>query len=696
MNARLTKLKNRARNRAYKKYRLESTPDFVHEFDRDGLSWVRRVSMLTRRMCEEQEVIIEPDERIVFTQTVAPVSNVYTQEEWNKISEGMMLHEGVSVVSNICPDWDMVLSQGMLGRKKTALVSRERLKDDPEAAEFLDCVVETIDALLSLTARYAEKASELGYKGLAEILEHVPANPPRSFHEALQFMRFAYAVQWFVGHYQIGLGRFDQYMYPYLKRDLASGRLSVNEAEELLAEFFIALNRDSDLFPGVQPGDNGQTLVIGGVKRDGTDAVNELTKMVFRVTCEVAMIDPKINFRISSSTDLELLKMAVKLTAKGLGFPQYVNDGIVIPALTSHGYELEDARDYVVAGCWEPIIPGRGMEFVNIGAVSFPAAADRGIREGLAAGESFEDIMRRTVEDIELQVNNLADGYSKLLVGPSPYLSLLMNDCLESGRDLSRGLKYNNFGIFGACVANAADALAAVKKFIFEERSVMASDLLAALDADFNGYESLYEKLSKEGPKVGNNDDYVDSIMRCLFENFAAACERYGNNERGGIIRPGVSSAMYYLWLANGVEGMREPVVGATADGRKKGMPFSANLAPSPGVPVLGPLSVLQSFSKIDFHRVFNGGPVTMEFSDTLFSNDESIKKVAMFVRTFAKLGCQELQLNTLNRDKLIEAKKHPERHRNLIVRVWGWSGYFCELDPEYQDHIIARNIYTV
>jgi formate C-acetyltransferase len=271
-----------------------------------------------------------------------------------------------------------------------------------------------------------------------------------------------------------------------------------------------------------------------------------------------------------------------------------------------------------------------------------------------------------------------------------------MNGCIETGHDLSRGLKYNNFGIFGACGANAADALGAVKKFVFDEQSIDSGELLSALDADFDGYEHVYEKLSIQGPKVGNNDDYVDSIITLLFERFATAIEKYGDNNRGGTIRPGVSTAMYYIWLAKGMEGMKEPVVGATADGRKKGVPFSANLAPSPGAQVTGPLSVLQSFSKIDFHRVFNGGPVTMEFSDSIFRNDESLKKVAMLVRTSAQLGCQELQINTLNREKLIEAKKNPEKYKNLIVRVWGWSGYFCELDPEYQDHIIARNMYTV
>jgi formate C-acetyltransferase len=336
------------------------------------------------------------------------------------------------------------------------------------------------------------------------------------------------------------------------------------------------------------------------------------------------------------------------------------------------------------------------MEFVNIGAVSFPASADAAIREGLVNGKNFEDILKKAGKNIKKQVHDRADDYKTLFVGPSPYLSVLMNGCLETGRDLSGGLEYNSFGIFGACIANAVDALAAVKKFIYDERCMEPSRLLAAMDADFIGYKNMYEKLSKEGPKVGNNDDYVDTIMTSLFDYFASACEGYGKNNRGGIIRPGVSTAMYYMWLAKGQEGMREPVVGATADGRRKAEPFSANLAPSPRAPVAGPLSVLQSFSKIDFLRVFNGGPVTMEFSDTIFRSPESVKKVAMFVRTFAQLGCQQLQINTLNREKLLDAKKHPSKHKDLIVRVWGWSGYFCELDPEYQDHIIARNMYLV
>jgi formate C-acetyltransferase len=503
-------------------------------------------------------------------------------------------------------------------------------------------------------------------------------------------------VVWLGGNYHVGLGRFDQYMWPFLRSDLEASLLTIPDAEELLAEFFITLNKDSDLYPGVQQGDNGQTLTLGGVKPDGSSAVNDLTRMVLRVSADLELIDPKINLRISSQTDLELLCLASELTRKGLGFPQYSNDDVVIPGLVPHGYDLEDARDYVVAACWEFIIPGRGMEVINFGVVSFPATVDQAIRVGLAGGMEFDEILSRTAENIRTQVYDLADAYSRLLLPPAPYYSIFMRGCLEQGCDLSQGLKYNNLGIHGAGSANAADALAAVKQFIFDEHSLFPDELLAALQVNFNNCEPMRQKLAEEGPKVGCNDDRADAMLSTLFDAFASSCEDYGRTSREGIVRPGTGSAMYYIWLARGHEGMREPVVGSTADGRVRGEPFSANLAPSPGVRVRGPISTLQSFSKIDYRRICNGGPITMELSDSVFRDPESIRKVAKLVRIFAQLGCQQLQLNSLNVETLMDAKAHPEKHKNLVVRVWGWSGYFCELAPEYQDHIITRSLYQV
>ncbi|MHC4124295.1 MAG: pyruvate formate lyase family protein [Planctomycetota bacterium] len=690
LSPRLEKIRAAVRSGEYKKYRRTNSPDVLSESQTGNYSWMKRMACLTRRMCQAQEPVILPDEKILFTRTTPEIPLLYPADKWNEMLTEGIFHE-LGPISNICADWQMILSQGLLKRKETALQSRKKFVEDKEAVEFLDCAIETIDAVLELAAKYAQAAHEEGLEKIAEILENVPANPPRNFHEALQFFRLVHSVVWLSSHYHVGLGRFDQYMWPYLKADLGTGKLNIEEAQELLAEFFISLNKDSDLYPGVQQGDNGQSLMLGGLRPDGSDGVNELTKMVLRVACDTQMIDPKINLRINSDTDLDLLYLATKLTAKGLGFPQYSNDDVVIPALVKHGYDIEDARNYTVAACWEFIIPGKGMEIVNVDAVSMPAAADKGIRQGLKANEDFETILTRVQSDIDKQVKEIMQVKSKLILPPAPYYSVLMDGCLENGRDLSKGLKYNNYGIHGACSADAADALGAVRKFVFDEKTVKAEELLDALNENYKGYEKLRNKLANEAPKAGNNDDYADSILLRLFDFLCNSCEAIKDNGRGGIVRPGAGSAMYYVWLAVG-----EKAVGPTAEGRFKGEFFSANLSPSPKASVRGPISTMQSFSKIDYQRLCNGGPVTMELSDSVFCNEDSIKKVAMLVKSFAQMSGQQLQLNTLNVDTLRDAKKNPEVHKNLIVRVWGWSGYFCELGQEYQDHIIARHEYKL
>ena len=693
LSPRLANMKRRIRAGEHHHWRVTETVDVRAECNAQGLSWPQRATRLTLRVCEAQTVVLEADERIVFTRTVRKVAPLYSEVELRTLTAGRSLHE-LGPISNICADWGLVLSQGLLGRKQTALATRQRLATDPGAVEFLDCAIETIDAVLALAERYVQAARQQGRHDVAEVLERVPAQPAESFQQALQALRLCHAVLWLSGHYHCGLGRFDQYMWPYLQADLEAGRLDDAGAEELLAEFFISLNKDSDLYPGIQQGDNGQSLMLGGVRRDGRPGVNPLTAMVLRVARAVALIDPKINLRVDRHTDLDLLAQAVELTRIGLGFPQYANDEVVIPGLVAAGYQLEDARDYTVAACWEFSIPGQGMEVVNIGAASMPAAVDKAIRNGLAAGESFERILERVGDELRAQVTVLAEASRRLFLPPAPYYSVLMDGCLERGRDLSHGLKYNNFGIHGAASANAADALAAVKTLVFDEKCLSPDRLLRALETDFVADEMLREQLHGQAPKVGNHDDRADVLLVKLFDLFADACAVAGDNGRGGRYRAGSGSAMYYVWLARGHEGMREPAVGATADGRRAGEFFSSSLAPSPGAAVRGPLSVLQSFGKLDYRRVCNGGPLTMELAESLFHGRDTVQKMALFIRAFVNSGCQQLQLNTLNVDTLRDAQRRPELYQNLVVRVWGWSGYFCELDRAYQDQIIGRHIY--
>jgi pyruvate-formate lyase len=693
MNQRLLQMRDRVRAGEHYSLRTAPVPDLISECQRENLTWTQRSARRTRRMCEAEMPVILPAERILFTRTIAEIPAVFSAEEYEQITSGCTLHE-LGPISNICADWGRVLDNGLSNRREKALAARQRWSADPDKVEFIDCAIETIDAVMGLAQRYSLAAHNAGRSDLAAILANVPAQPPRTFHEALQALRLLHAVVWMSGHYHVGLGRFDQYMYPYLAADLESKRLDLPGAEALLAEFFISLNKDSDLYPGVQQGDNGQTLTLGGMTASGEDGVNELTWVVLRVAKDVGLIDPKINLRVSADISLELLEQATELTRKGLGFPQYSNDDVVIPALVAHGYAQEDARNYTVAACWEFIIPGKGMEIVNIGAVSFPHAVDDAIRTSLAAGEGFESIRQQVKRNIQDQVDQLVERYEPLFLPPAVYYSVLMDGCIEEGSDLSAGLRYNNFGIHGAASANAADALAAVKQFVFGEKSLDPRQLLAALDTNYAGAEDICQKLQQQAPKVGTRNALADDMLVFLFDAFADACERHEGNRRGTRIRPGTGSAMYYIWLAEGHPSMSEPVVGATADGRFQGDFFSANLAPSPGLRNDSPIAVFESFCQIDYQRIYNGGPVTVELSESVFRNPEGLNKVAMLVRMFLRLGGQQLQINSLNAEILKDACQHPERHPNLIVRVWGWSGYFCELSPQYQDHIINRCLY--
>ena len=253
--------------------------------------------------------------------------------------------------------------------------------------------------------------------------------------------------------------------------------------------------------------------------------------------------------------------------------------------------------------------------------------------------------------------------------------------------DIYSGGKYNNFGIHGTGIATAADSLAAIKKYVYEEKSISKEDYIKAVDRNFENDNILLHKLCFESPKLGNNDDYVDGIAVKLLDIFADSLEGR-KNCRGGIFRAGTGSAMYYVWHAN--------EIGASPDGRRKGEPLGTNFSVSLFARVKGPVSVIGSITKPHFERAINGGPLTLEFHQSLFTDAESIEKVGMIVKSFIDRGGHQLQLNAVNVEKLKDAQKHPENYKQLVVRIWGWSAYFVELDKEYQDQVIARQVYSV
>jgi formate C-acetyltransferase len=684
MNQRTQNLREAVRDGYYRRFRRAlSSAEIARDLDAraEGLGLNARGRLVYEYILEREAPLVFPGERIIFTRTI----------EGNPEfpMAGLEGTRHTDVIENLTPEWPLLLKEGLLGRKAACQKALAEKRDDPEAVDFLTNAIAAIDAAASFAKRYAEAAEEPLQRAL---LEKVPLSPAENFHEALQSLRFVSSVIRLAGGQHIGFGRFDQYMWPYLKKDLETGVLTQEEAFELLEEFFISLSRDADLYKGVQLGDNGQSLMLGGCDRSGKPAVNPLTYMCLEASEDIGLIDPKINLRIDSNTPDDLLMAAAKLTRRGLGFPQYSNDEVVIDSLVRFGYDLEAARNYTVAACWEFVVED-GRDTPNIFAMNFPLAADRAIRSGLKAGDDFDGIMKRLEEAFEEQ----AAGFRRVCERewyflPDPFISLFSKNTLAKGRDLNNGGgSHYHYGCHGCGSANAADALAAVKYLIFEKKQVSPARLLAALESDYENDEELRQMIKDVPHKVGNNDDYADSLLKRLFEIFADTLSKIEDNGRGGRIRPGTGSAQHYVLMTEKKEGQK---LKATADGRKYGDFIGSSLAPSPGVKVRGVISELETYGKIDYGPVCNGGPITLELADAYFRNEEALQKVVKLIQSFVKLGCQQLQLNTLNPDKLRDAQIHPENYRDLIVRVWGWSGYFVELSKPYQDQIIGRQAF--
>lgn len=656
---------------------------FAISLKEDGLSDIQRAMKRLSWVLKKEIPVILSCEKIVFTRTIPQIPKIFTEQEWNDIKNEHYIHE-LGRVCNISSNFGYTIEVGLEQRRKEILQSIKTQKSlgNPGGVEYLRVVLQSIEDVENLVDRYAQKALEMEREDISSMLKKIPRNGANSFHEALQFFRILHFTLWTSGNYHNTVGRFDQYMYKYLQKDLDEGILTYESALELLQEFFISFNKDSDLYPGMQQGDNGQSMVLGGIDENGKDVFNLLSEMCLKASLELKVIDPKINLRVNKDTSLERYDLGTELTKQGLGFPQYSNDEVVIPGLVSKGYDLKDARNYVVAACWEFIIPGDGMDIPNIGALSFAKVVNSSVKKYLESSKDFESFMIQVREEIRLELQSIIKVLGNIYMEPAPFQTLLMNGCIERAQDISLGTKYNNYGIHGTGISTAVDSLGAIKKYIFEEESVSSKELIYAIETNFENQQELFSKLKYDAPKMGNDDNYVDDIAVRLMDDFSTLSGEL-TNERGGCYRPGSGSAMYYIWHAADID--------ATPDGRKKGEPLPANFSPSLNVKLDGPVSIIKSFTKPDMKKIMNGGPLTLELHDSVFRTSENIRKVSSLVKAYMEMGGHQLQINAVNREQLLEAKKHPAKYKNLIVRVWGWSGYFVELDEVYQDHIIQR-----
>ncbi len=661
-----SKLKEFILSKEHHRFRKEHSclNKLAEQYKNECLSPIERVTRRFELVTSLEKPTLLPDEKICFLRTVKNIPDCFTEDEWKEIKEKHYIHE-LGYMSNLSPNYEDTIKCGLLSKRDSADEYGKRM----------------IDAIIDLADRYKAEAEKQGKDELVKALERVPRYGAANFYEALLFFRIIHFSLWLEGNYHNTVGRFDKYMYPYLKADMENGIYTEETALELVEDFFLSFNKDSDMYPGVQQGDNGQSMVLGGIDENGNEVFNLLSELCLKASENLLMIDPKINLRVGKNTPLEIYEKGTRLTKAGLGFPQYSNDDVVIDGLVRLGYDLSDARNYVVAACWEFIIPKVGADVANIGALSFPKVIDNCVHRDLLNADSFDDFMKCVKEEINNESDKICDGIRDLWFVPSPFMNILIDGGVYDGA------KYNNFGIHGSGIATAADSLAVIERYVYNEGSISKADLIEAIDSDFEKHSELLPLLRYEAPKMGNNDDAADGKAVALLSAFSDSLEGR-TNCRGGVYRAGTGSAMFYLWHAD--------EIGASPDGRRNKEPFGTNFSASLFARINGPMSVVESFTKPDFNRACNGGPLTLEFASSMFENDDSITKVAMLVKAFVDMGGHQMQLNAVNTSLMEDAQKHPENHRQLVVRIWGWSAYFVELDKEYQDHVMRRQQYNV
>ncbi|MHB1415763.1 MAG: glycyl radical protein [Chloroflexota bacterium] len=630
---------------------------------------------------------------------------------------------------HVVADYARAMAVGFLA---TIAEARQRMAEldltRPENLEkkiFYEAVIISLEAVIDFADRYAALAEQLAAAesdpirraellGIAETCRLVPAHPARTFREALQ-------AYWFVhllihieadGH-SISPGRFDQHLYHYYEADLAAGRLTRDEALELVECFWLKcceMNKVREWaythFMSGYP--LFQAVTLGGQDREGADATNDLSYICLEATGNLNLPAPTAIVRVHDGTPDEFLLAAARCVVRhGGGMPGFFSDEVAIPALMRSGVTLEDARDWAVMGCSELQVGGKfntgtgGVCHVNLlkalelalyggtnpatGLNLSPTGGDLTTYGNFAElMEAFCQQLRYYLRLVPIMDTVTCTAFAQL--SPTPFLSAVLDHRVAVGKDVSQGggPNYRNLMCFGLGITNVANALAAVKKLVFEEKALDAAELLEVLRSDFAGLrgEEIRQMLLNRAPKYGNDDDYVDSLAKDVFRDFAQELARY-EPARGGCYGPTTQSL-----TSNVPYGQR---VGATPDGRRAWEPLADNSSPSPGTDTHGPTAVLKSVAKLDHILATNGTILNLKFHPSALEGEDRLRKFASLVRTFFDLKGLQVQFNVLSADLLRDAQAHPEQYRNLVVKVAGYSALFSTLDRKLQDQLIER-----
>ncbi len=620
---------------------------------------------------------------------------------------------------------DKIYSKGMLDFKadiQQALAKLDFLAD-PEAydkQEQLRAMDITADALITFARRHAEKANALAeteadpqrraeLEQIATVCTHVPAYAPRTFWEALQYYWFVHlGVTTELNPWDaFNPGRLDQHLDPFYQQEQATGTLSREQAEELLQCFWIKFNNQpAPPKVGVTAAESSTytdfaQINTGGVKADGSDAVNDTTYLLLDVIEEMRLLQPSSSLQLSKKNPDRFIKRAAKIIRTGFGQPSIFNTDVVVQEMIRDGKSIEDARNGGTSGCVET--GAFGKENYNLtGYFNLPKVLEITLNNGLdpqtgrkigpetgdpAQFETFEKFFAAYKKqlnhfiDIKIRGNQIIEQlYARHL--PVPFLSLMIDDCISRGKDYHNGgARYNTTYIQGVGLGTITDAMTALKYHVFDKNSLSMRSLLMALDDNFEGHERMRLLLLNKTPKFGNDDNYADQIMVDLFEAYFDAVDGRPNT-KGGKYRINLLPTTVHVYFGS--------VIGATPDGRLKNRPLSEGISPVQGADRHGPTAVIKSAAKMDHART-GGTLLNQKFTPQLLQDDDGLNKLTQMVRTYFKLDGHHIQFNVVDADILRAAQKNPEQHRDLIVRVAGYSDYFCDLGPELQEEIIAR-----
>jgi len=594
---------------------------------------------------------------------------------------------------------------------------------DPEAhakREQLLAMDISCDAVILFARRHAELARALaarepnpGRKAelekIADVCTHVPAHAPRDFHEALQHYWLCHlaVITELNGWDSFSPGHLDQHLLPFYRKGLADGTLTHEGAKELLEAFFVKFNNHpAPPKVGVTAAESGTytdfaNINLGGLLGDGSDGSNEVTHLLLEIIDEMHLLQPSSNLQLSRKSPDALLKHALQVVRKGYGFPAIFNTDAVVQQQLRQGKSLEDARAGGCSGCVETgafgkeayILTGyfnlvKILELVLHDGVDPRTGQQLGLRTGSPESfASFDDLFaafRKQLHhfiEIKLQGNQLIEQMYAAMM-PAPFLSVITDDCTRKGKDYNAGgARYNNSYIQFVGIGSLTDCLSALKQLVFEEKTMPLRDLVRTLDADFAENENLRHRLVNRTRKYGNDDDYADAIMtRCFNALFEELDGR--PNSKGGRYRVEMLPTTCHVYFGS--------VTGAMPDGRKAGLPLSEGISPVQGADRRGPTAVIKSASKMD-HLKTGGTLLNMKFTPSLLGDENGIDKLAHLVRSYFRMDGHHVQFNVVRAETLREAQADPETHRDLIVRVAGYSDYFCDLSGELQEEIIAR-----